>query len=185
MLKLLEFDFVIEYKKGSENSVADALSRKHTEAEMDSCQAISTVVPTWLTEVIASYEQDKKCMQLLQELTLKEDYHPNYRFTSGIIRYKNRIVIGENTDLKEKIFQTFHSSALGGHSGNRVTHHRIKQVFFWPHMKQFIADKVAHCPVCQISKTERVHYPGFLDPLNIPKMKWSEISMDFIEGLTH
>jgi ribosomal protein L21E len=120
---------------------------------------------------------------LLQELTLKEDSHPNYKLTSGIIRYKNRIVIGASTDLQEKIFQTFHSSALGGHSGNRVTLHRIKQIFFWPHMKQFIADKVAHCPVCQISKTERVHYPGLLDPLNIPKLKWSEISMDFIEGL--
>jgi hypothetical protein len=50
-------------------------------------------------------------------------------------------------------------------------------------MKQFIADKVAHCPVYQISKTKSIHYPGLLDPLNIPKMKWSEISMDFIEGL--
>jgi hypothetical protein len=29
MLKLLEFDFTIQYKKDSENSVADALSRKY------------------------------------------------------------------------------------------------------------------------------------------------------------
>jgi hypothetical protein len=50
-------------------------------------------------------------------------------------------------------------------------------------MKQYIAEKVAQCPVCQISKTERVHYPGLLEPLNIPTEKWSELSMDFIEGL--
>lgn len=54
-------------------------------------------------------------------------------------------------------------------------------------MKQFIQTKVSHCPslsnFCQISKTEHVHYPGLLGPLHIPKMKWSEISMDFIEGL--
>jgi hypothetical protein len=49
-------------------------------------------------------------------------------------------------------------------------------------MKQYIADRVAICPVCQISKTERVHYPGLLDPLHIPNSKWSELSMDFIEG---
>jgi hypothetical protein len=28
-----------------------------------------------------------------------------------------------------------------------------------------------------------VQYPGLLNPLNIPKIKWSEINMDFIEGL--
>jgi transposase InsO family protein len=50
-------------------------------------------------------------------------------------------------------------------------------------MKQYIADKVAICPICQISKIERVHYPGLLHPLNIPTTKWSELSMDFVEGL--
>lgn len=28
-----------------------------------------------------------------------------------------------------------------------------------------------------------MHYPGLLDPLLVPRMKWSEISMDFVEGL--
>ena len=42
---------------------------------------------------------------------------------------------------------------------------------------------VAECPVCQVSKTEKIQYPGLLDPLPIPPGKWSEISMDFIEGL--
>ena len=56
-------------------------------------------------------------------------------------------------------------------------------MFFWPHMKSYIAEKIAICPICQISKTERVHYPGLLDPLNIPEAKWSEISLDFVEGL--
>jgi hypothetical protein len=50
-------------------------------------------------------------------------------------------------------------------------------------MKAFITDKVANCPVCQISKTGRVPYPGLLNPLQVPTAKWSAISMDFIEGL--
>jgi hypothetical protein len=50
-------------------------------------------------------------------------------------------------------------------------------------MKQYIDEKVSICPICQISKTERVHYPGQLNPLHIPAAKWSDISMDFITGL--
>jgi hypothetical protein len=50
-------------------------------------------------------------------------------------------------------------------------------------MKYFINDKIASCPTCQISKTEKLHYPGLLEPLQIPTAKWSEISMHFIERL--
>jgi hypothetical protein len=39
MLKLLEFDWTIEYKKGSQNVVADGLSGK--EMQENSCLAIS------------------------------------------------------------------------------------------------------------------------------------------------
>jgi hypothetical protein len=42
---------------------------------------------------------------------------------------------------------------------------------------------VAQCPVCQLSKTEHVQYPGLLNPLQIPTAKWSDISMNFVEGL--
>jgi hypothetical protein len=50
-------------------------------------------------------------------------------------------------------------------------------------MKAFVNTRVAQCPVCQISKTEHVSYPGLLQPLPIPDQKWSDISLDFVEGL--
>ena len=182
ILKLLEFDFSIEYKQGKENVVADALSRKFSDKE-EHCLAISSAVPTWMTKITHTYEGDTKCIQLLQELAVNADSHPHFTLKGGILRYKNRLVIGSATDLKDKIFNSFHASVFGGHSGGRVTHHKLKQLFFWPHMKSYIAEKIAICPICQISKTERVHYPGLLDPLNIPEAKWSEISLDFVEGL--
>jgi hypothetical protein len=41
LMKLLEFNYTIEYKKGVENMVADALSRRGNTA-----MAISSAVPT-------------------------------------------------------------------------------------------------------------------------------------------
>ena len=84
MLKLLEFDYTIEYKKGKENAAADALSRKFVEE--DSCQAVSTAVPVWLQEVTTSYHSDKNCSKLLQELALDPQSNPGFSLQSGILR---------------------------------------------------------------------------------------------------
>jgi hypothetical protein len=183
MLKLLEYDYSIEYKKGSDNTVADALSRKVDHHSSEECLAITTVIPKWMEEVITSYATDEACTKKLQELAIDPMSHPNYSLASGLLRYKNRIVVGQNSALCTTLFDAFHNSPMGGHSGQKVTLHRLKQSFYWPHMKQFVSTKVAHCPICQISKTEHVSYPGLLQPLNIPEEKWTEISMDFVEGL--
>jgi hypothetical protein len=95
MLKLLEFDYVIEYKKGIENKVADALSRKYQE-ETDSqpnkcslqCTALSLAIPAWTAKVFDSYKTDTTCQKLLTELAIDKTSNPKYTLNSGILRYK-------------------------------------------------------------------------------------------------
>jgi hypothetical protein len=148
MLKLLEFDYTIEYKQGKVNSVADALSRKSELKIPQQVLSISAVIPQWMHDVEASYQEDPKCRELLQSLAINSDSHQHYSLQSGILRYKNRVVIGTSTDLRTKIFDSFCASIFGGHSGQRVTLHRIKQIFYWPN-------------ICQLSKTEHMRLQLF------------------------
>jgi IS30 family transposase len=50
-------------------------------------------------------------------------------------------------------------------------------------MKQQIIDFVKICAIYQKNKSENVPYPGLLQPLPVPDMAWTHISMDFVEGL--
>jgi len=50
-------------------------------------------------------------------------------------------------------------------------------------MKTNVADYVASCLVCQKAKIEHQRSGGTLEPLDIPKWKWDNISMDFVTHL--
>jgi hypothetical protein len=91
--------------------------------------------------------------------------------------------LGSLHDLRHKIITALHASPLGGHSVLEATCHRIKKLFAWPKLKQFVADFVSQCSVCQQAKPERVPYPGLLSPLPVPETAWQVVSLDFIEGL--
>ena len=50
-------------------------------------------------------------------------------------------------------------------------------------MRTDIAEYVAKCDTCRRIKAEHQCPVGLLKPLDIPKWKWDDISMDFIVGL--
>lgn len=177
--KLLGLHYRIVYKKGVDNSAADVLSRRpHEDGE---CVAISVSTPTWLQEVIAGYQQDPEALKLLTILAVSAQ--PPYTLQDGVIRYKNRVWLGQNTNLQTTVIGALHSSAIGGHSGFPVTYARVKQLFYWPRMKTSMREFVAACQVCHQAKPDRSRYPGLLQPLPVPSQAWQAISLDFIEGL--
>jgi hypothetical protein len=57
-------------------------------------------------------------------------------------------------------------------------------MFIWKGIKQIVESFVKQCGVSQKVKHELCKYLGLLQPLPIPQHSWSDISMDFIEGLS-
>jgi len=55
--------------------------------------------------------------------------------------------------------------------------------FYWKGIRSDIANFVHKCAVCQRNKYDTSAYPGLLQPLPIHALPWTNICMDFIEGL--
>ncbi|WVZ83842.1 hypothetical protein U9M48_030940 [Paspalum notatum var. saurae] len=156
--KLLGLRYSIIYKKGSENRVADALSRQWISTA--SCAAISTSSPQWLTQVVDSYSQDARAQDLMAKLSVDPTAVPHFTFKDGLLRYKQRIWLGADSTLQNKILSAFHQSAIGGHSGVPVTYKRLKQLFAWQGMKKAVHEFVTSCTICQQAKPDRSKLPG-------------------------
>jgi hypothetical protein len=139
--------------------VVDALCRRSSAEQV---LAVSSCIPQWLDQVVASYTDDPQATRLISQLSVHPDAIPDYTLVNGVIRFKNRIWLGKDKDLQLQLLTAFYSSALGGHSGIPATYNKIKRYFFWSDMKADVQSFVKACSVCQQAKPDRAHYPGLL-----------------------
>ncbi|GJX75550.1 ribonuclease H-like domain-containing protein [Tanacetum coccineum] len=122
--KLLGYDYEIDYKKGSDNTDVDALSRVDNQAELASL--IATTITSVLFDKINDIEKE------------------GMRTLRGASNSKKHVCYG------------------------------LLEVKQW----------VRECDICQRQKPDLSASPGLLQPLPIPNRVWSDISMDFVEGLS-
>jgi hypothetical protein len=180
--KILGYDFEIIYKKGKQNVVADALSRKDEYVEAFLC-AISIIQPNWIIEARDEWKNDEKVWTLIQRLQQDSNASDTFTWKNDSLWYKYRLYLCKNSQLKQKVLLELHTSPVGGHSGFLKTYHRVKKDFFWDGLKTDVQMFVAECLVCQQNKVETIKTLGLLQPLAIPSQRWEEVSMDFIIGL--
>jgi len=99
---------VVEYKKGGENKVVDALSRREesvdvTQLNEGSLFLISFPFPSWIEELKLSYQLLLEVQKFFQDLKSGSSGPKHFSLHNGLILYKGRVILGPNCNLIPKI----------------------------------------------------------------------------------
>ena len=81
------------------------------------------------------------------------------------------------------MLQQVHDGPLGGHSSYLKTFHRLQKDFYYSGMGRDLKQYIKECDVCQKLKNETCYPVGLLQTLSIPERPWTDVNMDFVEGL--
>uniref|UniRef100_A0A2N9EXV0 RNA-directed DNA polymerase n=2 Tax=Fagus sylvatica TaxID=28930 RepID=A0A2N9EXV0_FAGSY len=167
------FPYVIKYKQGKENIVADALSRRYA--------LISTLNAKLLgfEYVKELYVNDDDFASVFAACE-KAAFGKFYRLDGYLFR-ENRLCV-PNSSMRELLVREAHGGGLMGHFGVRKTLDVLHEHFFWPKMKRDVERVCSRCVTCRQAKS-RVLPHGLYTPLPVPSAPWVDISMDFVLGL--
>ena len=72
----------------------------------------------------------------------------------GILRFRTRLRVPNDGDLRRKLLEKAHCSRLAIHLGGTKMYKDLRHNYWWSGMKQDIAQFVAQCLVCQQVKAE-------------------------------
>jgi len=178
----VSLDYEIEYKPGTENKVADVLSRHPTTTQLLN---LVLTAPANLDreELQRQVLHDPVLSVIVGELEKGEGSADGYHIKEGTLYKEGRIVIPQDSPIIPKLLEMFHSSYTGGHGGVLKSFKRLTSEVYWKGMRKDLVEYIKGCQVCRQNKYSTLTPTGLLSPLPIPTQIWSNISLDFIEGL--
>jgi hypothetical protein len=168
------FPCIIKHKKGNDNVIADALSRRYAMLSQLDCRIFG------LETIKGQYAFDDDFKVVASNC--KEGHTWNkFVLNDGYLFRANRLCILVGS-VRLLLLQEAHGGGLMGHFGAKKTEAVLSTHFFWPRMRRDVERFVARCTMCQKAKS-RLNPHGLYMPLPIPSVLWADISMDFVLGL--
>ena len=160
-----EYIHKAEYIRGTENVVADALSR--------TCQIDSEIV-TDLPGIIAAQKEDPPSEKL--------SHLKAYQYDKDVILCDMTMSLPRPfipNKLRTPIIEKFHNMI---HPGTSASIKLIKDRFFWENMTKDIKNYVANCLSCQKAKIHR-HTKPSITPIEIPSLRLQNVHIDIVGPL--
>ncbi|XP_057812846.2 uncharacterized protein LOC131026858 [Cryptomeria japonica] len=138
--KIQAYDFDIEFVKGKNNTVVDALSRRPSLAALCSLSEISA---DWKSQLLVEYSKDQHACEVMDGLVLDD----KYSVVDDVIYYKSRVYLVPGSQLKEWILHAYHDTPTARHPGYGKTYREVRERFFSKGLKD---DVLRHEDVLQM-----------------------------------
>ncbi|KAJ1684803.1 hypothetical protein LUZ63_016193 [Rhynchospora breviuscula] len=164
-----DYDMELVYHSGKSNVVADALSRKNhgnlatlitqqhelledmrrlelwiapheeTSQVSDTGLILSLVIKPTLIDEIKEAQKEDAGLEKTRELVKSEQETPFQVDEDGVLRFKNRVCVPYNKEIKNKILSEAHESGYTIHPGETKMCRDLKGYFWWKNMRREVA----------------------------------------------
>ncbi|TMC13855.1 MAG: hypothetical protein E6J34_24345, partial [Chloroflexi bacterium] len=160
---MAQFNYIIIHRPGSQNQVADAISRRDI-------FGITTI-------------DNQHWIERLRQLSTKVELKPWMNVRNGLIYKDNRLYVPGYPDIRKTIIQEIHQGFGGGHFGLKKTLEKVARNYYWEKMAATIDKFIKTCDTCQRTKSSTQKPFGLLQPIPPPTDKFQTKTIDFIGPL--
>jgi len=181
---LTRFDYEIVYRPGKSNGKADALTRRPgdlPEGGDDRLKNMEQVVlkphnlpeqlrisandiprqeyPSISDLFIQAYKDDPLPNKILKAISqgdsLKNITVAECTEQEGQMWYRGKRYVPKGDQLRLRLIQEHHNTALAGHPGQAKTFDLLDRQYYWKEMRKQVDQYVRNCHSCQRSRTSR------------------------------
>ena len=110
---------------------------------------------------------------------------PQEKFRISTLAPGEKIQVLPLNEVKRAIMRLMHDNPSAGHLGQNETIRKTQEQYHWPRMKEWIADYIKGCAICQQNKilTHHTKTLSYQIPTEENARPFQRIAMDLITGL--
>lgn len=181
-LELRNHDFTIQYRKGKQNVVPDALSRH----PLPLSEEFEELCASSSKEIIECSWLSKK----IELVTANPEKFPEYTVENGQLLKNCGVGELEETNWKlcvaepfrKRVLEENHERITSGHLGIRKTVNRIQRKYYWPGLVRDVIKFVNNCKLCLEHKIPQTKPAGFMHSTKAHG-PWDIVTLDFVGPL--
>jgi transposase InsO family protein len=138
--------------------------------------------------IIQSSAREAEVLKALDELRREglrklADRTIEWEEQDGMVRYRGRVYIPADPELRRDIVRTCHDTKLVGHPGEQGTLELVSRHYWWPGITTFVKSYVSGCEECNRIKSVRRSTRTPVHAHTVPGKPWETWSTDHIVEL--